>query len=431
MVKNSPAEGAYALGIDIGTTSISAAVTDGRSISTFSVPNDAALPADGAARTQDSGAILRAVRALVDGLIDKYPGICRIGFDGQMHGIVYVDRSGGAVSHLFTWQDGRGDLPLPSGESACEKIARATGYRVYSGYGCATHLYNIENGLVPDGAFRFCTIADYAAMSLCGAAGPVVHPTNAASLGLFDVKSGRFNREAARAAGIDPSFFPDVSDSVRPIGEYKGIPVYTAVGDNQAAYYGSMPDGGVLCNFGTGSQISVAVDGYRPDGGGVECRPYFGGKYLLSGSALCGGRAYAALEKFFRAYVGTDEPQYRRLDELAEEGFASGRALDVTTLFCGTREDPSLRGSVTGIGEENFTPQALAYGVLRGMAKELYGYYLEMGLPAPALVTASGNAARKGPTLRRVISEVFGCPVTVSETREEAACGAALLVLND
>ena len=186
----------------------------------------------------------------------------------------------------------------------------------------------------------------------------------------------------------------------------------------------------MLCNFGTGSQISVAVDGYRSDKDGIECRPYFGGRFLLSGSALCGGRAYALLERFFRAYAGTDDAQYRRLDELAEKGFAEGKALEVSTLFCGTRDDPSLRGSITGISENNFTPEALAHGVLRGMANELYGYFRAMDLPSPERIVASGNAVRKGHTLRRVVSEVFRCPVTVPDTREEAAFGAAMLVMN-
>ena len=65
------------------------------------------------------------------------------------------------------------------------------------------------------------------------------------------------------------------------------------------------------------------------------------------------------------------------------------------------------------------------------MAEELYGYYKLTGLPAPESVTASGNAVRKGGTLRRVLADVFGCPVTVSTAKEEAACGAALLAVKE
>ena len=37
-----------------------------------------------------------------------------IGVTGQMHGILYLDGEGNAVSPLYTWQDARGDAP-------CEK----------------------------------------------------------------------------------------------------------------------------------------------------------------------------------------------------------------------------------------------------------------------------------------------------------------------
>ena len=68
----------------------------------------------------------------------------------------------------------------------------------------------------------------------------------------------------------------------------------------------------ILVNFGTGSQISAIIKEYD-EISDCEVRPYFDNKYLLVGSALCGGKAYAVLEKFFRSYskkLGHDELQY-------------------------------------------------------------------------------------------------------------------------
>ena len=432
--------GALALGLDVGTTSLSAVVTSGEKSAAFSIPNGCDLPADGAFRTQDADAIFDRLSALADALIERYPAINAIGVDGQMHGVLYVDRAGRALSPLMTWQDARADLAIDGGASACERILAATGRRVFAGYGLATHYYNMVCGLIPDGAVKLCTIGDYISMRLSGRAEPVIHPTNAASLGLFDVRSGRFDEAAIASLGIDGAILPEVSATVAPVGEYRGRAVNVAVGDNQAAYFGVMRRGGVLCNFGTGSQVSVAVDEVR-EGAGVECRPYFKGRYLLSGSALCGGRAFAALERFFRAYVGTGERQYARLEELAQAGYAElygardgdpmarPATLAVDTRFCGTRDDPSIRGAVTGIGEGDLTPQALTVGVLRGMVDELYGYFRAMAQPAPASVTVSGNAARKNPVLTRLVGDIFGAPVSLSDVAEEAATGAALLAL--
>lgn len=419
-----PLGGEIFLGVDIGTTSISAALVGDGDSRTFSIPNACRGKWDGVVREQNSRALCLRVREFVDAILARFPNVRAIGLDGQMHGVVYVDGDGMPISELITWQDARADVKI-DGESACDVIRRVTDHPAYAGYGLATHLANIRSGRVPVGAAKLCTIADLVAMDLCGVAEPVVHTTNAASLGLFDTPHARFDVDACAACGVDPAILPRVTDDVGIVGEYRGIPVLCAVGDNQAAYRGVMPNGGVLCNFGTGSQLSVAVDDFC-DIAGIECRPYFDGKYLLSGSALCGGRAYALLEKFFRTYTGADN-EYERLDALCAEGYADGGALDVSTLFCGTRENPELRGSITGIDENNFTPQALAYGFVRGMVNELHDFFVTAGLPSPKTVTASGNAVRKSPVLQKVISDIFGAPVRVSQTREEAACGAASL----
>ena len=43
----------------------------------------------------------------------------------------------------------------------------------------------------------------------------------------------------------------------------------------------------------------------------------------MAGSSLCGGRAYAILEQFFRSYAADagapDEPQYALMNALAEK----------------------------------------------------------------------------------------------------------------
>ena len=49
-------------------------------------------------------------------------------------------------------------------------------------------------------------------------------------------------------------------------------------------------------------------------------------------------------------------------------------------------------------------------------------------LKAPGLhVTASGNAVKKNPALRRIIAERFACPLMFPRHQESAARGAALI----
>src|SRR5204862_82147 len=58
-------------------------------------------------------------------------------------------------------------------------------------------------------------------------------------------------------------------------------------------------DDTVLVNVGTGGQVSVWSDEFRYDPM-LETRPFPGGGYLLACVGLCGGRSYAALERFYR-----------------------------------------------------------------------------------------------------------------------------------
>ena len=77
---------------------------------------------------------------------------------------------------------------------------------------------------------------------------------------------------------------------------YKDIPVTVAIGDNQASFLGAAgsENNTLLVNMGTGGQISVLTDQYF-ETEGIEARPFLGGKYLLVGASLCGGKAYALL----------------------------------------------------------------------------------------------------------------------------------------
>lgn len=88
------------------------------------------------------------------------------------------------------------------------------------------------------------------------------------------------------------------------LGEYRGRLVSVAIGDNQASFLGAVYDmeNSVLVNIGTGGQISVLSD-HCLMAENIEARPFVKGRYLLAGSSLCGGRAYAMLEKFFKTYA--------------------------------------------------------------------------------------------------------------------------------
>ena len=401
-----------AIGIDIGTTSICGVVVDtvsGGVLNSVTKNSEAFINTSNEwEKVQDTNKIITLALNILDSLIDD--DVAVIGVCGQMHGILYTDKDGNAVSNLYTWQDKRGELPF-------ENSTYAKHLGSFSGYGNVTDFYNRQNGLVSKEAVSYCTIHDYLVMKLCGLKKPLIHPTNAASFGLYDIKSGKFN--------YDVKF--EVSDGYKIAGEYKGIPVSLAIGDNQASVFSTLADtNDILLNVGTGSQISI-VSNKVSDAEGVETRPYFDNKYLIVGAALCGGRAYSLLKDFYKSIVNMfvdadDGKVYEVMNRLAED--CDELTLNVETLFAGTRTDPDKRASVTNLSEDNFTPSQLTLGVLKGIADELNMMYNKMNEKKTGVV-ASGNGVRKNKALVKVFENTFGFSVKIPSHTEEAACGAA------
>ena len=441
-----------ALGLDIGTTTISAVVVgmeEREILKAYTIPNGSFIETDLPwEKIQDPDKIMQKALGLLEEILQEHQDIGVIGLTGQMHGIVYLDENGKHISPLYTWQDGRGNIPAEkilsedpvpedalseAGRSICGILEEEYGVKAHTGYGLVTHLYNCRNNLVPEGAAKVCTIMDYLGMRLTGRRTPLMHSSNAASLGLYDAKKNGFRADILQKAGADADVLPEVTDDFISVGSYKGIPVSAAIGDNQASFLGSVENAAdsVLVNMGTGGQISVLSDTYFT-AKGIEARPFVKGHYLLAGSSLCGGRAYALLEHFFRSYAEaagiTGVDHYSVMGKILDEK-NDGEKLKVNTTFSGTREKPEKRGSIKNIGTENFTPKALIGGVLEGMAEELYKMYrkIEKGLAGPKTrMVASGNGIRKNRHLQEVMSEKFGMGLELAKREEEAAYGAAV-----
>ncbi|MBQ8758813.1 MAG: MerR family transcriptional regulator, partial [Clostridia bacterium] len=248
--------GKLLLGIDIGTTTVSASVSteDGTQLEAYNILSDSAVMGDTFSKEQNAHLIADKTLKMIDSLLGIYPGICAIGLSGQMHGILYVDKDGNAVSSLYTWQDERGNEPYGNGRTYAEEVTAQTGIPVSTGYGLVTHFYNMKNDLVPKDAVNICTIMDYVAMRLCGIRSPLVHLSNAASFGLFDVKNGCFDKYELKKIGIDGKILPEITGESKIAGFYRGdITVSVAIGDNQASFLGSVDDEkqSILVNYGT------------------------------------------------------------------------------------------------------------------------------------------------------------------------------------
>lgn len=428
------------IGIDIGTTTICACVLDANTGVVLKTWNKqhAFLPSHSPwAKVQNVEEIESTVNSFLTEITDVYPEICCLGLTGQMHGILYLDDVGTPVSPLITWQDERGNQFVPDQTiTYSQQLSQMTHYPCATGFGSVTHYYNVSNHLVPDRATVFCTIQDYLMMKLGRLKHPLTHPSDGVSIGLYDLKTNQFDQAAIRTAGMDPSFFPAVSQNATAQTAF-GFPVAVAIGDNQACFHGSVrnPEESLLVNVGTGSQISCWTDTYHLNTN-IEMRPYVDGGYLLSGSSLCGGRAYALLEQFFRTVLKQAkhpvDHAYDIMNQFLSADCNFSNPLLVETTFCGSRMDPSLRGSIRGIGIDNFTPSHLTYAFLQGCVNELADFYAKMKsiiAHTPKYLIGSGNGLRKNTVLQNLFARTFQMDLLIPAHMEEASYGAALFAM--
>jgi len=428
-----------ALGLDIGTSKICVTIIDCKSglcIENFHDDNDTFIKINGkSSKMQDAVAIKQKALTLLNTAIDKYPDIKCIGVTGQMHGIIYLDSDNNIVSPLYTWQDESADSNFHDlNISYAKKLSDITGYKMASGYGLATHFYHSDNKMIPKTEVKISTIHGYIACSLAENENIIIHSSDAHSLGIFNIKNSRFDKDAIEKAQINYSILPKTINKPYILGKYLDkIPVCVAIGDNQAGFIGSGCTNDILVNIGTGSQISLSTNKSETKSSSVEIRPLNYDQHIFVGASLCGGRAFAILKDFYTDVIKmANLPVPKNLYDLMLNNLENTDLTDsivFNTLFCGTRDDSSLNAGISNISTDNFNAGNMTNGTLEGIAVELYNMYKiikkDDDTPKNRLI-GSGNAIRKTPPLRRILEKKFNMPLYMPKNSEEAAFGAAL-----
>ncbi len=442
------------LGIDIGTSKVAAVIVDrgGVLLAAASEPHHADLPAPDGRSEQDAESMLGAAWRLVRGLpAELRARVAGVGATGQMHGFAFVDRAGRAASPLYTWQDQR-----------CERtpgflsdLQARTGCRLSTGFAPATMAWLLAHAAeAAAAAAAACTICDLAVQRLCGLPLPVTDTTHAASWGLFDRSRLGWDEAAIAASGIPRRFFPEVlacgsrAGSLAPgpsrdLGLAAGIPVAAGIGDNQASLVAALrePRTQLLLSLGTGGQLSAVLPAdarldFAAASRSFEYRPYLGGLYAAVAASLAAGSAWkwlADLSASWMRDLGGAPPAeteiYKQLNTLGEQARQTGAGgeLFVHPSFLAERHDPSLRGRIEGIAAANMGFGAMAWALAQGIVRNLRDMMPAWTLQGRAAVVGTGNALRRNPLLQTAARSVFGLPLIVPESREEAAVGAALV----
>lgn len=442
------------LGIDIGTSSIAALIfdtTERKLVKKASQPNSADITSDEKAfRQQNCEKILLSLQKATNELLEsgqKKLDIDALSVTGQMHGCLVLDSDKNPVTPLITWQDRRTLDIAPSGSTWIEEFksllkkttAEKLGMEPAAGYLGPTLYWLIKNDSLPHRSAYITTIDAWLYSVLTGNAADAfcTDPSFAQSTGLYIPCSKKWNNNLISGLGVDPKMLPQVLEPASLVGKTanrnfplkNGVPVYLGMGDNQASVLGSLrhQHDSILLNIGTGGQVSVVIDKFL-DIEGLDTRVFTGNDFLLVGTSLSAGGAFALLVKFVKR-IGEetfnssleDSFLYEKIESIA----ASDTDLECLPTFFGTRTEPAMRGSFSNISETNFTLADISRAVLNGIAQELHHHYAQMNRRRKHLVGA-GNALRRGRALREQVERIFGQKTLIPITQEESCLGAAL-----
>lgn len=179
---------------------------------------------------------------------------------------------------------------------------RENGCRIAHGYGAATLFWLVQSDLLPRGTKWICSLPGWLASRLAGQS-PVTDPSLGCSWGAYNLFQQGWDAAILECLGLDRRLFPPVrpsgerlgglaSDIAQQVGLRKGIPVYNALGDQQASFLSSVaePACSVLANIGTGGQIAWVSRGFEPATDRVETRPLLGDRMLRWALACAAAR---------------------------------------------------------------------------------------------------------------------------------------------
>lgn len=217
--------------------------------------------------------------------------------------------------------------------------------------------------------------SDYFVAKLSGS---IATSPNTAGKSHVDVRSWDYLEEAYRDVGLDLDIMPPV----KPIGEVvgyvsreaskltglpEGIPVVNSVTDSSAGDIatGCLSPGHVNVNLGTTLVVHAVVSKPEPDvEGRIYYKCYVNNSYLTGGATNAGTIPLDTVSKAFK--LSHDE-----LESLASQAPPGCDGLRGQPEWVGTRvprPNPSVRGFLVGISEENFRPGWIYRSFLEGNA---------------------------------------------------------------
>ena len=419
------------LGIDIGTTSIKAAVfaKDGTRLALRSV--DYTLDTDSATGYIEFEAekYVQMCKTVIDDLSQECGKIDALSIDTQGETIIFTDESGEPVHPAIVWLDNRATTEADAikDKFGNKLVYEVTGQpEITAGWPASKVLWMKNNK--PEifaKAKKIFMLEDYILYSLTG--NFVTEPTIQSSTIYYNVSKGEWWNEMLDFIGIDASYLPKVVKSATCVGEYKGIKVVSGMLDQIAGTLGAGVTDETKISEMTGTIMAICVmtdkiPPYNPDSI-IPCHLHaIDGKYCL---ILWSSTAGMALKWFKNQFA--ESFSFKELDELAENIAPGSDGLTMLPYFCGStmpKYNPDARAVFSGINLSH-TRGHFARAIMEAIAFTLKQNLEYVGDESIEEIRITGGGAAS-PLWATIKSDVTGKVLKTLSESETACLGSAL-----
>ncbi len=435
----------YTLGIDLGTSSVKvlAMALSGEIIGHASADYPLLSPQEGWAQ-QNPEDWWEGTKQAMYTLLEKTgidPVLIKgIGFSGQMHGLVALDKDNNVLYPAILWCDQRTQKECDQITEHFKKdgLLNAVGNQALTGFTAPKILWLKNNH--PEIFKKIAHILlpkDYMAFRMTG--NYCTDYSDASGMLLLDVKNKKWSADMLEFLGINEDVLPKLYESYEPVGKLKfraleqlglkgDITLVAGAGDQAAGAIGTgtVDEGIISVSMGTSGVVFAAHNEYVVDPDmRLHAFCHANGKYHSMGVML----SCASCIKWWHDKVNEKYSIDELIDETEQVPAGSEKVIFLPYLM-GERTpypDPYARGTFVGITPET-SRQAMSKAILEGVSfglKDAFEIIKSMGIPINEIRVIGGGA--RNPIGIKILSDILNFPVKTINTTQGGALGAAIL----
>lgn len=431
----------YYIGVDLGTSAVKLLLMEGSGKICNIVSKEYPLffphPGWSEQNPEDWFAqSMEGIKELTEGIDRKE--VAGIGFGGQMHGLVTLDKDDNVIRPAILWNDGRTgeETEYLNTVIGKEKLSQYTANIAFAGFTAPKILWMQKHE--PENFKKVVKIMlpkDYLAYRLSGSFCTDV--SDASGMLLLDVKNRCWSKEMLEICHITEEQLPKLYESWQVVGNLKAevakelgfsedVKVVAGAGDNAAAAVGTGTVGDGQCNIslGTSGTIFISSKDFGVDeNNALHSFDHADGNYHLMGCML----SAASCNKWW-------------MDEILKTKDYPAEQAGITKLgenhvfylpyLMGDRSphnDPSARAAFIGMSMDS-TREDMTQAVLEGVAfglRDSLEVARSIGVNPERTKICGGGA--KSPLWRKIIANVMNMKVDLIESEEGPGYGAAIL----